>query len=119
MKLQRLAPNVRRLDTSVARPAPAAGGFGSSDQGTTITRGYGWEWQQRRLHILERDGYLCRCDDCARAGLLTPATHVDHVVEKADGGTDDDANLRAMNAECHKRKTAAEQARRRCQMAGR
>lgn len=119
MKLQRLAPTVRRLDTRVARPAPEVNGFGSAEQGTTTQRGYGWEWQQKRLRVLERDGHLCRCEDCASAGLLTPATHVDHIVEKVDGGSDDDENLRAMNADCHKRKTAAEQARRRRATAGR
>ena len=34
-----------------------------------------------------------------------PASHVDHIMPKEKGGSDDDSNLQAINAECHKRKT--------------
>lgn len=37
------------------------------------------------------------------------ATEVDHIKPKASGGTDELSNLRAINKECHKKKTAAEQ----------
>lgn len=113
MKLQRLAPTVRRLDTRVARPAPEAADYADRSRGSRHARGYGTAWDKLRARILERDGYLCQCAECNAAGRLSPATHVDHIVERVDGGTDDPSNLQAMNADCHARKTAAEQARRR------
>ena len=66
-------------------------------------RGYGSDWEQLRLRILRRDRYMCQCDECK--GRRRPATHVDHIVRKADGGTDDPSNLRSLNADCHKRIT--------------
>jgi 5-methylcytosine-specific restriction protein A len=38
-----------------------------------------------------------------------PANEVDHIVPKANGGTDDPDNLRAVSHECHKRLTAEQQ----------
>lgn len=69
-------------------------------------RGYGWSWKQRRAAILERDGY--RCHHCG-----APATQVDHLVAKAQGGTDTAGNLAATCQRCHSTKTGREgQARR-------
>lgn len=36
------------------------------------------------------------------------AREVDHIVPKAQGGTDDDGNLQAINVLCHKAKTLRE-----------
>lgn len=66
----------------------------------------GRKWMATRERILLRDGYMCQCEDCKGTKLL--AQEVDHVVPLERGGTDDDANLRSMNVECHKRKTAAD-----------
>jgi len=43
--------------------------------------------------------------------MVTPATEVDHIIQKANGGTDDLNNLQSINRECHKIKTAREQGR--------
>ena len=73
-------------------------------------RGYGWEWQKLRLQILRRDNGLCQCDRCKGGAVFTKiATEVDHIIPKSKGGTDDPANLQAINKECHKRKTQQEQ----------
>ncbi len=80
-------------------------------RGTRHERGYGADWEKRREHVLYRDNGLCQ--PCLREGRCTPATAVDHVKEKADGGTDDDDNLQAICDPCHKAKTARELARRR------
>lgn len=61
-----------------------------------------------RQRILRRDGYTCQCEECSTAGLVLVAHEVDHITPLADGGTDDPANLRAINRECHKRKTGLE-----------
>lgn len=61
---------------------------------TASSRGYGWRWQQLRLLILARDGWVCRwCDE--------PATTVDHLQPKAQGGSDSPANLVACCARCN------------------
>lgn len=36
------------------------------------------------------------------------ANEVDHIIPLSLGGTDDEDNLRAINKECHKKKTAKE-----------
>ena len=73
---------------------------------TTTQRGYGYAWQKLRQSIFERDGYLCQV--CRRAGRITPATEIDHITNKAVGGTDDPDNLQAICKACHKAKTQEE-----------
>lgn len=73
------------------------------------SRGYGARWQKLRLHILARDFYLCQCAECAKRQVPLPATEVDHILPKAQGGTDDESNLRAVNKDCHKRITLEQQ----------
>ena len=69
-------------------------------------RGYGTEWDKTRKRILSRDKGLCQV--CLAKGLYTPAKEVDHILPKAEGGSDDDANLQAICRPCHQVKTAAE-----------
>jgi 5-methylcytosine-specific restriction enzyme A len=70
----------------------------------------GRPWRRLRDQIMERDGHLCRCDECTRLGRTRLAHEVDHIVPLADGGTDDPRNLRAINRDCHKLKTQVESA---------
>lgn len=78
---------------------------------TRHQRGYGWAWEKLRKVILARDNYLCQA--CLEQdGRATPATHCDHIVSKAKGGTDDPSNLRALCAPCHQRKTIEERGHR-------
>lgn len=74
--------------------------------GTTTERGYGYAWQKRRAEVLQRDNHLCQV--CLAKGYFTPATEVDHVINKASGGTDDIENLQAICHVCHKSKTQTE-----------
>lgn len=70
-------------------------------------RGYGTAWDKLRLVILRRDKGMCQCPECMGGRKrLRHATEVDHIKPKAEGGTDDESNLRAVNADCHKRLTA-------------
>lgn len=66
----------------------------------------GRPWRRKRDRILERDKGLCQ--PCLRAGRVTPATEVDHIINLEAGGTDADANLEAICYPCHKPKTARE-----------
>lgn len=75
------------------------------------SRGYGAEWERTRKRILERDNYLCQCRHCKAEGRTTLATEVDHVKPRAQGGSDDDSNLQAINGDCHKRKNVEDQGR--------
>ena len=69
-------------------------------------RGYDWAWRKLRKRILERDKYLCQV--CLALGIVTPATEVDHIVNKAAGGTDGESNLQGICDPCHQTKTRAE-----------
>ena len=75
------------------------------------SRGYGWDWEKRRARLLKAEP-MCRL--CLAAGRPVPAKEVDHIVSKALGGADDDANLQPLCVACHKAKTARESAER-CQ----
>jgi 5-methylcytosine-specific restriction enzyme A len=103
-KLKTLKPRLHTLGAS----EPKARGWAPT---SSTERGYGWQWQKLRLRILARDCGLCQCEDCKRLGRVRLATEVDHHIPKFEGGTDDESNLRAISAECHKLKTAAESAR--------
>lgn len=69
------------------------------------SRGYGAQWDKLRKVILQRDSYLCQCEDCKRGKKVLPANEVHHIKGKADGGTDDPANLISINHDCHVRET--------------
>ena len=57
--------------------------------------------------ILLRDAGLCQV--CKAAGILTPGCNtVDHIINKAAGGTDDPSNLRTICKPCHQAKTQTE-----------
>ena len=73
---------------------------------TASERGYGKEWRKVRVVALERDKYLCQA--CLKDGVYTQATDVDHILNKASGGTDDLQNLQSLCRACHKTKTAGE-----------
>lgn len=72
-------------------------------RGTASERGYGADrdgrrggesWEARRKRILARDPVCRKCKE-------RKSSHVDHVVAKRDGGTDDDSNLQGLCFHCH------------------
>ena len=72
--------------------------------GSSHARGYGWKWQQVRVAVLKRDRYVCQCSVCKSSGRVRVASEVDHIVPKAQGGSDAMDNLQAINAQCHRDK---------------
>lgn len=74
-------------------------------------RGYGATWDKLRILILSRDCGLCQV--CLAIGRVTLATEVDHIKAKADGGTDDENNLRAICHPCHVAATCKQQGKKR------
>jgi len=70
-------------------------------------RGYGIDHERKRKALLAREP-LCR--ECRKHGRVTVATIADHIVPKAQGGTDDDENYQPLCKPCSDAKTAAEAA---------
>lgn len=99
-RLTTLAPRMKQAEgRQYAAPVSpeAEGGWGSG-------RG-GRPWRRKRESILLRDKYTCQ-----GCGVVTLDLEVDHIVNIARGGTDDEANLQALCVPCHKAKTAVEAA---------
>lgn len=58
------------------------------------------------MECLTRD--LFKCQTCGVLVMGKGEAHVDHIVPKVDGGTDDMENLQTLCRSCHSRKTALE-----------
>lgn len=82
------------------------GKFADDRRGSRHERGYGTAWTKIRWRILVRDKGLCQ--PCLKLGRVTQAKQVDHIIPKAQGGTDADINLQAICVDCHRAKTARE-----------
>lgn len=68
-----------------------------------------------RDRIIQREP-ICSCSGCRRCspeGCRRPSTEADHVIERADGGTDDETNGCGMCGPCHRVKTSDHAARQR------
>lgn len=99
-RLTALKPRMKQAEGrqyAEAQSTEAASGWGSG-------RG-GRPWRRKRETILVRDNYTCQV-----CGLVTLDLEVDHVINIAQGGTDDEGNLQSLCVPCHKVKTAAESA---------
>lgn len=75
-------------------------------RGNRHERGYGNAWLKVRASVLRKDKGLCQA--CRKAGRVTSATDVDHIVNKARGGGDEPENLQSLCGPCHRTKTAKE-----------
>lgn len=63
----------------------------------------GRPWRRLKDKILMRDKHTCQ--ECKRVG---GELELDHIVNVAVGGSDDDSNLQILCVECHKVKTMEE-----------
>lgn len=109
-KIPMLKPALPMLANEAA-PAPLVHDWQDKRRGSPEERGYGWAWKKLRIQILKRDNYICQCTRCKADGVVRQAHEVDHIVNKAEGGTDAWLNLQSINRGCHAMKTAAEAAR--------
>ena len=75
------------------------------DRGNSNDRGYGAVWRRLRAAQLLREPLCKHCED---EGLVAPATEVDHVIPKAQGGVDEETNLQSLCKPHHSAKTARE-----------
>jgi 5-methylcytosine-specific restriction protein A len=67
--------------------------------GSAAARGYGSAWRDRRKAQLARKPW-CACG--------SRATEVDHLIPKAEGGTDHERNLVSRCTPCHQAKSSSE-----------
>lgn len=58
----------------------------------------GRPWRRLRARVILRDQYTCQL--CRRV-CMDSDLDVDHIVPRAQGGTDDPANLRTLCRPCH------------------
>lgn len=70
-------------------------------RGSSTARGYGRQWRKLRAKYLQ---LFPLCQKCRKK----PAYVVDHRIPKAQGGTDDEANLQGLCGGCHNQKTGME-----------
>ena len=66
---------------------------------------YGRTWKRIR------DRYMAEhplCEECQKAGRLTPAEEVHHIIPLSKGGTNKDSNLMSLCTRCHSSITARE-----------
>jgi 5-methylcytosine-specific restriction protein A len=83
---------------------------GDNRRDSAARRGYdNTHWRPKRDAQLRREPLCGHCRD--NTGQLTPATQVDHIIPKAQGGTDHPENLQSLCAPCHSRKTQQERQR--------
>jgi 5-methylcytosine-specific restriction protein A len=62
--------------------------------------GYGSSWERIRRVVLDEE------PDCRICGA--PATDVDHILNRARGGSDDRSNLRSLCSACHRGVTSSQ-----------
>ena len=92
MKLQTLRPRI-----------------GSLSGRLTSLQAQGVDRLRGRAAVTRRERFLHEhplCVECERQGRVTAATVPDHIVALVNGGADDESNLQALCAECHRKKTA-------------
>lgn len=73
-------------------------------RGSSTKRGYGYRWQKFRESYLSSHPL---CVECEKAGKITPATDVDHIVpHRGDMEKFWQGPFQALCGPCHKSKTA-------------
>ena len=73
-------------------------------------RNYGSAWEATRKRVLERDSGLCQA--CLRKNRVTIGDECHHVKPRAQGGSDDPANLTTLCGPCHREADAVASGRR-------
>ena len=73
-------------------------------RGSAAERGYDGKWRSARRQFLKRNPL---CADCMKAGKVTPATVVDHIIpHRGDKKLFwDEKNWQPLCKDCHDRKT--------------
>lgn len=72
---------------------------------SSAQRGYDHRWREVRNRYI-KDHPLCRDPHGLHLSQRIPATMVDHIIPKRQGGSDADSNLQSLCNRCHAHKTA-------------
>jgi 5-methylcytosine-specific restriction protein A len=76
-----------------------------------MTRRPAWSGSHSRGFPTRTRIRILRRDPICRACLSAPSVEADHIIPKAEGGTDDESNGQGLCEPCHTAKTKAEIAR--------
>ncbi len=76
-----------------------------NDRPSAAKRGYDRRWKAIRLKTLIRDNFTCV--DC-HSVVDGKHAHVDHIIPREDGGSDEPDNLATRCDRCHGKKTATQ-----------
>ena len=93
MKLPRLQSKLQAMTPKAPRPPKNNWGQGRG--------GRPWRRLKEKIHL--RDNWTCQ--HCRR---VTSQLELDHIVNVAQGGTDDESNLQSLCPPCHLKKTQKE-----------
>ena len=63
---------------------------------SAVDNGTSSQWSKIRQRILKRDGYCCQ-----QCGQDNGKLHVDHIIPRRLGGTDNDQNLQVLCQKCN------------------
>ncbi|WP_288395881.1 HNH endonuclease [uncultured Acinetobacter sp.] len=88
MKLQTLKPRLQTTKTPKSNWGQGRGGRP-------------WRRLKAKIHLMDK--YTCQC-----CGVVTMELELDHIVNVAQGGSDDESNLQSLCVSCHKEKTSKE-----------
>jgi 5-methylcytosine-specific restriction protein A len=92
-----LQPGCNELVSGSRCKAHGGTAYASTAGMSSTALGYGYQWRKTRVTHLKAHPFCAVCGD--------PATHVDHILPKALGGTDDPSNLQSLCAHHHHVKT--------------
>ena len=101
MKLQTLKPRLA-LGKFTRAPVLAA-------KANTTEMERGRAWMAKRLRVALAYNYICA--HCPRV-WQPHRDHIDHIVPREQGGSNDESNLQPLCLECHQAKSALETAQR-------
>lgn len=92
------------------KPSRARQAWSTSQRGSRQERGYGREHEMMREQVL-REEPLCRACQAKSPPEISPTTIADHIIPKAELGTDERSNYQGLCDPCSIAKTARESAR--------
>ena len=98
MRLKTLMPRLHQAKPRGWQP--------DSHRGSRHERGYGWAWEKLVEFIKRRANGMC--EPHAAMGLVHEGKQCDHILPKAQGGTDDEFNVHYVCDAFHAAKTAIE-----------
>ena len=77
----------------------------NKERSPEIKKRYGNAWRKIRSRYIKAHPL---CVECKRAGKLTPAEEIHHIVPLSKGGTHEESNLMSLCTSCHSTITARE-----------